>query len=112
MKKLFPLILLGLAAVVGYLYLKGGSVGSHAPTAPDINPHQVVNGVNHGVSGAKDAAAPWWSALTSQPWFYAAVVGLGLTAIAATTWSRMPGFVRGVFLVLLTIAAVVVVTGR
>jgi hypothetical protein len=112
MKKMFPLLLLGVVGLVGYVYFKGGSVGSHTPTQlPAVDPNGVANGVGGAVHDTQNAVQPWWHVLVSQSWFYAAVVGLGLTAILAKTWQKMPGFVRGVFLVVLTIAVVVVITG-
>jgi energy-converting hydrogenase Eha subunit B len=111
MKKGFPLLIALVALVGGYLYFKGGSVGSHDTSLPNVGPNDVANGVGGAVQGTKEAVGPWWQVLVSQPWFYAGVVGLALTAVAVKTWQKMPGFVRGVFIVVLTIAVVIIVAG-
>lgn len=111
MKKGFPLLIALLALVGGYLYFKGGSVGSHDTSLPNVGPNDVANGVGGVVTGTKDAVEPWWQVLVSQPWFYAGVVGLVLTAVAIKTWQKMPGFVRGVVIVIATVMLVVFVMG-
>jgi hypothetical protein len=104
------LVLLLLAGVVGiYVYIKGGSLGGKSTGGNSVDAHDVVNGVGNGAGAVKDAVAPWWSEFYSQPWFWSAVVGLGITWLLIKTWSKMPGFVRAVFLVALTVAVVVIV---
>jgi hypothetical protein len=108
-KKIMP-ILLGLVAVIGaYVFLKGGSIGGKSTSGKSVDAHQVLDGVGNGAGAVKDAVAPWWSEFYAQPWFWSVVVAIGITGLLIKTWSKMPGFVRMVFVVGLTIACVIIV---
>jgi hypothetical protein len=108
-KKIGP-VLLGLVALVAaYVFIKGGSIGGKGTSGKSVDAHDVLNGVGDGAGAVKDAVAPWWSEFYAQPWFWSAVVGLGITWLLIKTWSKMPGFVRMVFVVGLTIACVIIV---
>jgi hypothetical protein len=98
-KKLGPILAVGVAALVAYyLYTggslsKGGASGGKLPPAPDI----------------KGKATNFWEQLYHDPRFYTGLVAVAAAILLATLWKRIGGFGRGFLLVVAGVAATIFV---
>ncbi len=103
MKKLFPIVLL---LVVGgaamYLYSTGilGDAAGSVPTGdPGAIAHQGVGATKH-----------YGNVIYEQPWFWAMAVAVVGATFLRWLWKQMSGPLRGTFIAVIAIAAVVFVT--
>lgn len=99
MKKLGPVLVVGVLGLLGYYLYSGGSLskggasGGKLPPAPDV----------------KGKAESLWSQLYHDPRFYTGLVALIVAVILATLWKKIGGFGRGFLLVVGGIAATIFV---
>lgn len=99
MKKIGPVLVVAVLAVLGYYLYTGGSVskggasGGKLPQPPDV----------------RGKAEGLWSQLYHDPRFYTGVVALAAAILLATLWKKIGGFGRGFLLVVGGVAATIFV---
>lgn len=99
MKKLGPILLLLVAALVGYYLYTGGSLskggvsGGKVPPAPDV----------------RGKATDFWNQLYHDPRFYTGLVAVIAAILVGVFWSKIGNFGRGTLLVVAGIAATIFV---
>jgi len=97
------LLVLGVAGVIGYLYLNsGGSVGKGGPSGGNLG-----GAANQG----KNAVRGFWDQLVHQPYFYTLLVCVIVATLALFIWNRIGGVGKITVVAIAAIAATVTVMG-